>query len=302
MSIAVGIPFFASRHIEPLILCVESIKKYSNLDINFFLLLNCSDPSQYKDFCFPDVLKHVGEIHIKHYCGDDNMYKQVLIDWITDCKLPYEYMFIFHSDVFLYRYGVLEKMLDALKRTDSMISCWDVPAQLYKSTFHISEEERQEFLVGPRVSSWLMCIEVGKYREFRNGCNLGKQLFLGYKIDNQEFSNQDEFHEICEWFCEQTPNCLRHYLQKKQAIIDHGGILRYYISKGTVCAAFLGKDINPSLSSMDMFYNPYGYVHIGQTDPNRYNDKLYSAKLLEVRMNKVVDLLKNEYNYCNPGS
>lgn len=291
-KIAVGIPFFASKHIEPLILCIKSLQKYSRLKLDFFILLNCSDSSQYREMCFPKILEVVQELHVKWYCGDDNAYKQTLVDWITDCDDQYDYMFILHSDVFLYKVNVLETMLEAIEDTDHLISCWKVPVQLFQSTFHISSDNRVEFLVAPRVSSWLMCISVEKYRKFRDYCELGKYLFLGFTHN----ADQKPCNEIWQWFKDQTPEDLKHYISRGKAIIDHGGVLEYYLSIGAISGVSLGDDINPSFTSMDLYYNPYGYVHIGQMDPNRYNDTFYKKELLELRMQEIRNLLRTEYD------
>ena len=84
-------------------------------------------------------------------------------------------------------------------------------------------------------------------------------------------------------------------MSKEKAIIDHGGIVRYYLAVGEVSGAVLGTDKNPSFDSMKLYYNPNGYVHIEQTDPNRYNDTLYTRELLCVRMKEIRELLKAEY-------
>lgn len=290
-KIAVGIPFFASEHIEPLALCLKSLQKYTTLEYDLFILLNCSDPSQYRGFCFPEILKIADEVHVKCYCGDDNAYKQTVIDWITDFGGGYEYMFILHSDVFLYRPGVMEHMLEALDGTDHLISYWDVPTQLFQSTFHASEDRKMEFVVGPRVSTWFMCICVEKYREFRNRCPLGHCLFLGFARNTGDQLMQC----IWDWFYENCPEDWRGYMSQEKAIIDHGGIVRYYLAVGEVSGAVLGTDKNPSFDSMNLYYNPNGYVHIEQTDPNRYNDTLYTRELLRVRMKEIRELLKAEY-------
>ena len=290
--IAIGMPFFASEYIAPLVLCLKSLQRYTSFEYDLFILLNCSDPSQYRRFCFPDILQIAGEVHVKYYCGDDNAYKQTLIDWIVDSHCGYEYMFILHADVFLYQNGVMERMLEALIGTEHIISCWDVQAQLFQSTFHMSEEQKLEFVVAPRVSSWFMCISVERYREFRNQCPLGNCLFIGLAKNTGDLKTQC----IWDWFYEQCPAGLRSYIMEGKAIVDHGGVLRYYLSTGEISGAILGSEKNPDFDSMQLYYNPYGYVHIGQTDPNRYNDITYSKELLRVRMKEIVRLLQKDYN------
>ena len=291
-KLAVGIPFFASKNIAPLLLCLKSLDRYSSLEYDLFILLNCSDPSQYQGFCFPEVLRIANEVHVKYYSGDDNAYKQTLIDWIADSHFEYDYMFILHSDIFLYKNGVMERMLDALVGTDNLISYWDVPAQLFQSTYHLSESSKLTFMVAPRVRSWLMCICVEKYRKFRDNCPLAKCLFLGFAKN----TGDPQMQGVWEWFYKQCSKKERRYLEQGNAIIDHGGVLRYYLSIGKISGVVLGKDSNPNFDSMSLYYNPYGYVHIGQTDPNRYNDSFYSKKLLQVRMNEIKKLLNENYN------
>lgn len=290
--IAIGIPFFASKHIEPLILCLKSLQKYCRLKFDLFILLNCSDPSQYRELCFPKILETAQELYVKWYCGDDNAYKQTLVDWIADFDCRYDYMFILHSDVFLYKENVLETMLEAIEGTEHLISCWNVPVQLFRSTYHTSPENLVEFLVAPRVSSWLMCISVKKYRNFRDHCELGKYLFLGFTHNTA----QKPSNAVWQWFQEQTPDNLKHYISGGKAIIDHGGVLKYHLSIGAISSVSLGEDINPSFSSMDLYFNPYGYVHIGQMDPNRYDDIFYKKALLEARLQKIRNLLRTEYS------
>lgn len=289
--IALGMPFFASEHIEPLVLCLKSLQRHTSLEFDLFILLNCSDPQQYQHFCFPKILQIADEVHVKYYCGDDNAYKQTLIDWITDSCYGYEYMFILHSDVFLYKYGVLEHMLDVLIGTENLISYWDVPTQLYQSTFHMSEDRKMEFVVAPRVSSWLMCICVEKYRQFRNQCPLGDRLFLGFKKTEDQ-----QMQKVWDWFFEQCPEEMRDHINQGNAIIDHGGVLRYYLYSKEISGVILGRDINPNFDSMSLYYNPYGYVHIGQTDPNRYNDSVYSKDLLRIRMQEICKILQKDYH------
>lgn len=289
--IAIGIPFFASKHIEPLVLCLKSLKKYCELKYELFILLNCSDSVQYQEMCFPKILKEAQELHVKWYCGDDNAYKQTLVDWIANSNCNFDYMFILHSDVFLYKKKVLETMLEAIENTEHLISCWNVPVQLFRSTYHTSIENQIEFLVAPRVSSWLMCISVDKYRAFREKCDLGKYLFLGFCKNADNYPSNAIWH----WFLEQTPRELQHYISDGKAIIDHGGILQYYLSMGEISGVYLGEDVNPSFSSMDLYYNPYGYVHIGQMDPNRYNDIFYRKSLLETRLKEVKRLIREDY-------
>lgn len=289
--IAIGIPFYASSHIEPLQLCLCSLKKYVNFPFELFVLINCSDAACREEFAISKILSIVGEMRVKYYFGDDNSYKQTLIDWIADVKDPFQVMFVLHSDVFLYRPYTLENMLAHMLDKRALIAYWDVPLQVFRSTYHLSEDAKKEFIVSPRVSSWIMCIDVEQYRRFRARCPLGNYLFKGIALRGDIKDAAD----IWNWYESICPDSIKWYFAANKAIIDHGGVMRYFIEIGEIKGASLGIDKNPNFDSMNLFYHPGGYVHIGQMDPSRYNDIFYTKALLAKRTELIAQILKDEY-------
>ena len=148
MKIAVGIPFMASIHTSALRLCLLSLYKYADFDFDVYLLVDCTNKQLAISFDENRLLSEFPKIHIRHHsrlkAGD---YKQALIDWVVmsaDCN----YAIIMHSDVFLYKNGLMRLLIEPLiDDNDAVASFWLTPLVLYNSTFHANEAQKKTCLL-----------------------------------------------------------------------------------------------------------------------------------------------------------
>lgn len=288
-KVAIGIPFRASNKIDSLILCLASLKKYVKFEYDLFLLVDYTNDNIEQNFSIKNILELNNEIRIKYYkTTRGGLYKQALIDWISDEN--YDYFFIMHADIFLYKENVLEKMISDLRNTDSMIVSWKTDLLEYKSTYHIKEETKKCMMIAPRICTWLFCVNNKIYKNYIKENKLEYPLFAGHY-----WFNLNEDNEYINWIKEQT----NYDLIKKnytKCFFDIGTFFRFLVENSDIKMISYGLEQNPSFSKMDLCYREFGFVHIEQYDPTRFNDEFYKCDLLEERSKIIKELLKKEYN------
>lgn len=287
-EICFGIPFKASSYTKALELAIKTINKfYSDSDI--YLLVDSRNNELAVEFDKEKLLHMSDKIIIKKYPvmrrGD---HKQVLVDWILE-ESNADIAIIMHSDVFFYKKEIIDILVDNLKRnSEAAFVCWNTPFVFYNSTFHIEEKAKRAFGVAPRISSWLFAICIPRYRELENSENL---LRGHYWINNGgkceiPIAENDLFWQ---WLYNEIPQSNN---SDYEIILDIGTFLRYEYEKNKNIGICLGEKGNPNFDTIEMCYQPEGYVHIEQYDPERFNDILYSKDLLEQRTIAISKLLE----------
>lgn len=286
-KVAIGIPFRASNKIDSLILCLASLKKYVSFKFDLFLLVDYTNDEIEQNFSIKNILEINNEIRIKYYKNNrGGLYKQCLIDWISNKN--YDYFFIMHADIFLYKENVLEKMLSDLKNTDNMLVSWKTDLLEYKSTYHINEEKCM--LIAPRICTWLFCVNNNIYKDYISNKNLDYPLFVGHYL-----FDLNEDNKYINWIKKQ-PNFDLIKGEHKNCFFDIGSFFRYLVDNSDAKMLSYGLEQNPSFASMDLCYRDFGFVHIEQYDPTRFNNKFYKEDLLEERTKIIKAILKEEFD------
>ena len=233
---------------------------------------------------FPDVI--IREYKRKRV-GD---YTQALVDWVVNDSNA-DYIIILHSDVFFYNSTAFECLLTPLIKDSTLVlSGWEVPFSEYSSTFHISENTKKNFFVAPRICTWLMAINSYSYKTIK----IPKEsLWLGNfhisNIQNEPFPKDINLKDFMSWFLE----CNIMDDMHKTCLLDIGTFAKYYVDKDLIRFFSLGNVPNPDFKTMELDYNSYGYVHIEQYDPERFNDLFYKSSLLELRSRKIKEIIDN---------
>ena len=293
-TIAVGIPFMASRYTKALELCLLSVKRYLPQTTEVFLQLDVTNESLYDSFDPTPILRIMPQIRIRHYTrsrsGD---YKQALIDWVLS-ESQSSYALFMHSDVFFWKRGVHQLMIEPLiNHPEQMFCCWKTPFVEYSSTFHKSREAAKNFWVAPRVATWLFSVNISAFRDggvnyslFWKGHYWIRSGVLGeIPVDADMFMAWLETHNIDNTIRSGTKDCL----------IDIGTFFRMNWDQGSIRGICPGTLDNPSFSQMDFIYHKEGFVHIEQYDPERFNDQLYARSTFSARTERIKDVLRKEY-------
>lgn len=288
-KIAIGIPFRASDKIDALILCLASLKKYVKFDYDLFLLVDYTNENIEQNFSIKSILEINNEIRFKYYKNTrGGLYKQALIDWISDEN--YDYFFIMHADIFLYKENVLEKMLSDIRKTDNMLVSWKTNLLEYNSTYHIKEESKKSMMIAPRICTWLFCVNNNIYKKYIKENKLEYPLFVGHY-----WFDMNDTNKYTEWIRTQDNyNSMKDKYTK--CFFDIGTFFRFLVDNLEIKMLSYGLEQNPSFSSMDLCYREFGFVHIEQYDPTRFNNEFYKIDLLEDRTKIIKNILKKEFN------
>lgn len=294
-SIAIGIPFLASKHTKALELCLLSIRKYIPNCKEVFLQLDITNKDLYDEFSMETILKINPNIIIKYYerttSGD---YKQALIDWLI-AESTSTYAIILHSDVFFWKNSIEECLIKPLiDNPDTMICCWKTVLTQYESTFHKTQEQSKRFWVAPRIATWLFSLNINLCKQIDESF---KVFWKGhYWITNGNIANIPVNKEIFIRWLKQQENFEIINKEGEKCLIDIGTFLRMYWDMGKVKGICLGELNNPSFKTLDLLYQPDGFVHIEQYDPERFDDQFYEKTLMDKRTKLIEKILKAEYN------
>ena len=285
-KIAIGIPFLASGHIKALQLALLSINKYiGNVDV--CILLDCSNEKLASEFNVIDILKFYPSIKFKYYVADSGRgkYKQALIDWCC-LEMNYEYVIIMHSDVFFYKYNILQTLIEPLIENNEYIATyWEMPLIEYKSTFHIGNNEKR-MIIAPRICTWLFALNVARYREYMKS-NINEREYAPF-YGHYHFDINDN-NQYIKWIKNNyNSDAIKNY---DYIFFDIGTFFRYDLDKKIIKGCSLGEEINPSFDSLKLKYRKEGFVHIEQFDPERFNDIFYKKDLLKERENILDEII-----------
>ena len=292
-TVAVGIPFMASRYTKALELCLLSIQRYMPQVTEVYLQLDITNKTLLDSFDSEPITRIMPQIHIRRYersrSGD---YKQALIEWVLS-QTQAEYAIIMHSDVFFWNYDVYDHLiLPLVNDPGQMFCCWKTPITEYKSTFHKSAEAAKNFWVAPRVATWLFSLRTKAFQNpdldssvfWRGHYWIRKGILGEIPVDVSSFWS---------WFEPHNTEDIRS--ARKDCLIDIGTFFRMQWDLGTISGVCLGALENPSFSSFDFFYHKQGFVHIEQYDPERFNNQFYAKQMLIERTNLIENILRKEY-------
>lgn len=295
-KIAFGIPFKASKFIQALQLSLYSIQRFaSEYDYTIYLLADITNQQLASDFPEATLRQQFPHIIIKHYIrsriGD---YTQALTDWVIS-ESDAEYAIFLHSDVYFTDSSVLAQLLLPLKRNYD-ISGWQVSFCRYESTFQISETNRKQFYIAPRICTWLFAVNCTKYLAMGE---ITKAFWLGNFnvrfLKTEPFPDVVDQNDFVKWlsadsmFTEMIESGLT-------CLIDIGTFAKYFSEKGDINFFCLGKQSNPNFDSLDIKDYHQGFIHIEQFDPERFDDKFYSSELLKLRADIINDICSNFTN------
>ena len=291
MKVAFGITFKSTKYISALLLCLNSIKRFSNFKYEIFIQVHLPDDKTVFDE--KSISQTEDNINFHYYKGSPLLYKQSLIDWVLRIKnqKKLDYLVTLHSDVFLYNKTAVKNLLTPFKNEKYAISYYDVPLTWYESTFHIDERAKKSLLIPPRCSEWFMAINLNKYDRF---IKTNKLIYAPFIKDKFYFIDPEktEYHE---WVKKQ-PGFKNLKKWKPFYLMDIGTFLKYYLDKKLFKGFSLGVLSNPNFNRIEFDYNGYGFVHIEQFDPDRFNNTIYKEDLLVERDKMVSDILSREYN------
>jgi hypothetical protein len=290
MKIAFGIPFRVSVFDTALSLCLNSIMRYASFEFEVFILL---DISREENFDFPKLYKINNKINYKTIKCKRGLHKQHLVEWISQHRPDIDFLFILHSDVFFYKFGVFEHLLTPLLTSNHIVSYWDVPCTLYQSTFHLNDSVKKNILIAPRCSSWFMCINMKNYIHLTNSCDFEYGLFEA--VHENKFSFFDNSKRKYHNWIRSTYEFSKLETKPFEYFMDVSSFLKFQIDTGRVSGFSLGIESNPSFCSMELNYRPIGYVHIEQFSPDRYDNSFYSRELFLQRNEQIQRILNNEY-------
>ncbi|WP_236993908.1 hypothetical protein [Methanomassiliicoccus luminyensis] len=284
---AIAMPFLASRHTQALELCMKSILRYGPESMDIFISVDAK--GSVSDIFPKERIQSISD-RINIIPLDDKNYKQALLNYMA--SLDYDYTYVIHSDVFFTGNKALNKLLKALvDKSDAVLSYYDVPLCIHESTYHMSGESKRKYVLSPRVSTWIMCFNVGNYRKIKKK--------YGMKIDFVRVwmnLNDDYFEEYNQWMRSQKEfDLIYSSFPFDEYMVDIGGLIKYQIDTGNVNGVSVGSESNPDFNSMNLNKRSDEYVHIEQFDPSRYNDRLYSKGLLDTRANQIKDYMKRNY-------
>lgn len=289
--VAYAIPFLASKHTEALILCIKSLAKYSPFPYELFIQIDDTNKELIKEFDESELREVCPEAKIRYRTrtrsGD---YKQALTDWVTQ-ETSAGYVIVLHSDVVLYKSDAVSSLVDALSTDCSALAAtWKIQFSEYISTYHISEEKKKHFYVAPRMCTWLFALNTENYRSARLAYD---HLLLGhYWIRNGILQEvpvpQGRFLAWLKSFDEYDT----FVASGLPCLVDIGTFARFYADAGDLKVVYLGYEHNPGLHSLEPSFADAGYIHLEQYDPERFNESLYSAELMEFRARTVAMLME----------
>lgn len=275
-----GIPFKVSKYTKALELCIYSIEKFCPHKC-IYILLDYSDEKLLEGFNLDNLMALSNNIIIKRYVANrGGDYKQALLNWVLNDGY-YDYSIILHSDVYFYNSYIIEKFYRSLRANPTVgFAGWKTPLVFYQSKYHEDASKKRQFWVAPRVCTWL------------------------FAINNCVFSNIDEYDILLKghYWCDKSFNAVipirdadnfwdwlknefvkNNFNADEKILLDIGTFLRYKLDKQDLKALIFGEKSNPSFDSLELIYQPEGYVHIEQYDPERFNGSLYSESLMEYR-------------------
>lgn len=289
MKIAIGIPHLVSAHDSALRLCLLSLERYAGFEYDVFLLLDEHEPEMAREFDLERILRRHPRIRTKRYKSRDNGHcKQAIVNWVMEHE-EYDAAFFLHTDVFLYRDGLLPAMLRTVTEGGNLACFWTVP--LCEVHRHFAREElmRQTVLVAPRFSTWLFCLDCARYRELAKRFSFTQGLFRGH----QARSLKEHRHPLVKWLRSQPefPIIGEGY---EYIFCDIGTYFRYVTEKLGIPCHSMGITKHPDFSSMELERHPDGYVHIEQFTPVRFRQE-YTPELFAKRERMVLDVLAEEY-------
>lgn len=300
-KIAFGIPFKASEYTTALELCLHSIQKFVDCEYDVFLQIDITNEKLSERFLKKQIQEMFPYIKTCYYkrkrTGD---YTQALVDWVMS-ESDADYMIFLHSDIFFNSDTAFENLLLPFKQDSSIaISGWEVPFSKYQSTYHINDNVKKSFYIAPRLCTWLYAINATAYRELQCSKN---SLWLGnfhvFNLQNEPFPKDIEQKQFIKWIS-QFEEYKELECNGKTCLIDIGTFAKYYIDQKQISFYSLGEMSNPDFNSMDLKYDPFGFVHIEQYDPERFDNVFYKSDLLTKRTDELKALLSQyKTDVCN---
>lgn len=291
MKIAVGIPFRASKYDAALRLCLRSLERYSTVRFDTFLLIDGSSPLERKEFDLERIRRIRPDMEIREYKAPlRGGHKQAVIDWICGHGNGYDRAFILHSDVFLYRPGLMEMMLRRLDESDGVSCHWSVPLMTAASRNRVLYAERRKALVAPRISTWLFCLDCRRLSALKKRY----PLLVGYFAGHQIYRLDDRKNPLVGWIRAQPEfDAIAdgHHL----VMCDIGTFFRYVVDMTGQKVFVMGKAGHPELATAEYIRQPEGFVHFEQFSSHRFHSNETEVELFLRRERMILDILHSEY-------